>query len=82
VAIALLKTELPNINSSKDATRDSSTESSGSCSSKSESVVNNADIVLDAFFKNSLTKELSIISECLRDTKILKKIEKTLLVSK
>ena len=56
VALALLKTpsQSSTTNSSKGATHDSSTDksgSSGSCSSESESeasIVNNADIVLEA----------------------------------
>ena len=83
MALALLKTpsQSSTTNSSKGATHDSSTDksgSSGSCSSESESessLVNNADIVLEAILRNSFTKEISEFAKILQDSKILSKIK-------
>ena len=72
MALALLKTpsQSSTTNSSKGATHDSSTDkggSSGSCSSESESeasLVNNADIVLEAILHTAVTIHLQQTSIC------------------
>jgi hypothetical protein len=80
VALALLTSQSQNstFNSSKVANHDSSTDSSGSCSSESESeanIVNNGAIVLEAILKNNLTKEISEFVQILQDSKLLSKIK-------